>query len=73
MNITREQFINQKYFWQDKYYSYAIHITDAGAKYLWQVEGVRLSQEQLNKMRVLRLDGADINKLINYLQEEDKI
>lgn len=68
MIYTREQFINQNAFWQDKYYSYAIHITDGGAMYLHQVEGTRLTKSQLENMRTIRLDGADIEKLIENIR-----
>ena len=67
--MTKEQFMNQNAFWQDKYYSYAIHITDGGAKYLFQVEGTRLTQKELENMRVFRLDGTDIDKLCENLQK----
>ena len=66
--MTKEQFINQNAFWQDKYYSYAIHITDGGAIYLHQVEGTRLTNSQLESMKTIRLDGADIEKLIENIR-----
>ena len=68
MIYTREQFINQNAFWQDKYYSYAIHITDGGAKYLFQVDGTRLTQKQLDSMTVIRLDGMDVEKFIENIR-----
>ena len=67
--MTKEQFMNQNAFWQDKYYSYAIHITDAGAIYLFQVEGIRLTKKELENMRMFRLDGTDIDKLCEQLQK----
>ena len=68
MIYTREQFINQNAFWQDKYYSYAIHITDGGAKYLFQVDGTRLTQKQLDSMTMIRLDGMDVEKFIENIR-----
>ena len=67
--MTKEQFMNQNAFWQDKYYSYAIHITDGGARYLFQVEGIRLTKKELENMRMFRLDGTDIDKLCEQLQK----
>lgn len=68
MIYTKEQFMKQNAFWQDKYYSYAIHITSGGAQYLFQVEGTRLTKRELENMSVIRLDGTDIDKLSLYLK-----
>ena len=63
--MTKEQFMNQNAFWQDKYYSYAIHITDAGAKYLFQVEGTRLTKRELEDFKVgLKVPGKLMPKRI---------
>lgn len=67
--MTKEQFINQNLFWQDKYYSYAVHITSGGAKYLYQIDGVKLTQKELETMSVIRLDGTDIDKLVEQLKK----
>ena len=69
MIYTKEQFMKQNAFWQDKYYSYAIHITGGGAQYLFQVEGTRLTKKELEDMRVFRLDGTDIDRLCENLQK----
>lgn len=71
--MTKDQFINQELFWQDKYYSYALHITDGGAKYLWQVDGTRLTKKELEYIKFIRLDGVDIDKLCEKLQESKNI
>ena len=70
--MTRDQFINQSAFWQDKYYSYAIHITDGGAIYLYQIDGTLLTKDQLATMRTIRLDGTDIDTLCKKLKKETK-
>ena len=73
MNV--EQFKNQNVNWKDKYYSYAIHKTNGGAMYLYQVDGKRLTEESVKNAKVLRLDGISIDKLLynyNKMVEENK-
>lgn len=62
---TIEQFKKQNAFWGDKYYYYAIHITDGGAMYLFQVNKP-LTQKNIDNASVIRLDGCDMDKL--YVQ-----
>lgn len=68
MGMTIEQFKKQNAFWQDKYYTYAIHKTDGGAMYLFQVDGLRLTQEKINSANIIRIDGLDFNKLIENIK-----
>lgn len=70
---TKEQFMNQNLFWQDKYYSYAVHKTDGGAIYLFQVDGTALTKKSLENMSVLRLDGVNLDKLCENLQKVKEI
>lgn len=70
---TKEQFMNQNLFWQDKYYSYAVHKTDAGAVYLFQVDGTSLTKKSLQNMSVIRLDGCDLDKLCDNLKKIKEI
>ena len=66
---TVEQFKNQNAYWHDKYYHYAIHITDGGASYLFQVECEgELKDSDLQNARMIRLDGCDITSLANTLK-----
>lgn len=68
MKLTAKQFKQQNAFWQDKYYSYAIHITDGGAMYLYRIEGRRIDKNTLQYMQVFRLDGVNIEQLFANIQ-----
>ena len=70
--MTKEQFLNQNLNWKDKYYHYAIHKTDGGAVYLWQVDGA-LTSNNLNQMNVIRLDGVDLEKLAQNILKVKEI
>lgn len=69
MRLTIEQFKNQNKFWEDNFYWYAIHKTDGGAEYLYQVD----KKDIKGKMKddfvtpfIIRLDGSF---LINFIKE----
>lgn len=68
MLFTVKQFKEQNAYWSDKYYHYAIHKTDGGAVYLFQVDGKRLTQEGINSANVLRLDGANIERILENIK-----
>lgn len=62
MKLTFEQLHLQNDFWCDDHYVYAIHITDGGAVYLYQMElSAYLKTPPLESFEVdvLRLDGTD--------------
>lgn len=67
---TVDQFKNQNAYWRDKYYHYAIHVTDGGAAYLFQAECEgELTDLDVKYATMLRLDGCDINMLIKNIKE----
>ena len=70
MMYTVKQFKEQNKYWEDKYYCYAIHVTDGGAIYLHQVDKP-LKKDSFE--RILRVDGCDISKLLENLKEVTKI
>ena len=67
MEFTIEQFKKQNLYWKDKFYHYAIHITDGGAIYLYQVDG-RLTKENIKNATILRIDGCDVEKLCSAIK-----
>lgn len=69
MNLTAKQFKNQNAFWQDNYYSYAIHKTNGGAVYLYRIDGKRIDKNTLKNMQVFRLDGVNFDILINNIKK----
>ena len=72
MILTKEQFINQNAFWQDRYYSYAIHKTSGGALYLYRIEGTIINDKNLQNMQVFRLDGMDIDMLVSNIKKVEE-
>lgn len=66
--MTKKQFINQNAFWQDKYYSYSIHITNGGAIYLYRIDGTIIDENSLRKMQVFRIDGIDLDLFIKNIK-----
>ena len=69
--MTKEQFLAQDIVWADKYYNYAIHITDGGAIYLYQVDGdlPKKSNAEVDINYALRLDGAELDKLLENINK----
>ena len=67
--MTKEQFLAQDIVWADKYYNYAIHITDGGAIYLYQVDGdlPKKSNADVDINYTLRLDGVELDKLLENI------
>lgn len=66
---TIEEFVNQNACWRDKYYYYAIHKTDGGAAYLFQVDIPLINESIKNSMHIIRLDGCNIDMLIKNIKE----
>jgi len=66
---TVEEFKNQNAYWCDDYYHYAIHKTDGGAVYLFQVDGPLTDDSIKHNMVVIRLDGCDVDMLIKNIKE----
>lgn len=71
MILTKEQFLAQNVVWADKYYNYAIHITDGGAMYLYQVDGdlPKKSTDTVDVDYIFRLDGVDADKLAESIKK----
>lgn len=68
--MTLEQFRNQNAYWRDNYYHYAIHKTTGGAIYLYVVETEKeLTQEDLQYVNIMRLDGVDLTQLFKNIQK----
>jgi len=68
MKLTVKQFRQQNAYWGDDYYNYAIHKTDGGAMYLFQVDGNRLTQKGIDNAKILRLDGMNIQRLLENIK-----
>ena len=70
--MNYEQFKQQNKNFSDEYYEYAIHITDFGAIYLYQLDKVNKPTNYKNTnlyLNTFRLDGANIDSLIETLIE----
>ena len=65
------QFKSQNIYWRDKYYHYAIHITDGGAKYLYQIDCKgELTDEKVKGYHYgIRLDGSDIDLFVENIKK----
>ncbi len=66
---TPKEFKNQNAFWQDKWYSYAIHKTDGGAVYLFRIDGLKINKNTIKNMQVFRLDGIDKERFIENISK----
>ena len=69
MTLTAKQFKQQNKFWQDKWYSYAIHQTDGGAVYLYRINGKRIDKNTLKNIEVFRLDGINKELFIKNISD----
>lgn len=69
MFYTAKQFKNQNANWQDKNYTYAIHKTSGGAMYLYQIDGKRVTAKTIASASVLRLDGVNLEQLIEQINK----
>lgn len=69
MILTAKQFKEQNAFWQDKWYSYAIHKTSGGAIYLYRIDGLKINNKTLENMQVFRLDGIDKKQFFENLEK----
>lgn len=66
--MTAKQWKQQNAVWQDKYYSYSLHITNGGAMYLGIIEGHKIDKNTIANCNVVRLDGVDLNMLVNKVK-----
>ena len=69
MILTAKQFKEQNAFWQDKWYSYAIHKTSGGAIYLYRIDSLKINKKTLENMQVFRLDGIDKKQFFENLEK----
>lgn len=69
MFYTAKQFKNQNANWQDKNYTYAIHKTNGGAMYLYQIDGKRITTKTIASANVLRLDGVNLEQLMEQIKK----
>jgi hypothetical protein len=69
MILTEKQFKEQNAFWQDKWYSYAIHKTSGGAIYLYRIDCLKINKKPLENMQVFRLDGIDKKQFFENLEK----
>lgn len=69
MEMTPKQFKNQNANWEDKYFTYAIHKTSGGAMYLYQIDGHKITTETIKGAYITRLDGVDLDKLVENIKK----
>lgn len=67
-NMTAQQWKNQNAVWQDKYYSYSLHITNGGAMYLGIIEGHKIDKNTIANSQTVRIDGMDLNMLADMVR-----
>lgn len=67
--MTVKQFKNQNAVWSDYWYTYAIHKTNGGAMYLYKIDGKRITQSKIDNAQIFRLDGVDLNLLIENIKK----
>ena len=71
--MNKEQFFNQHANWQDKNYTYAIHVTNGRAMYLYQIDGLKVTDEDIAGANIIRLDGINLEELVRQIQELRKV
>lgn len=66
--MTKQQFFNQNKNFEDKYYYYAIHITDGGAMYLYQADKDFIPLDDTDEISymTIRLDGTFLGDLVKW-------